>query len=312
MGEFQRIARLRELFERPSSAVILGIGDDCAVLAPSGRPRVWTVDTAVAHVHFDTRFTSLEAVGYRAFMAAASDLAAMGATAVAALSSLILPQAFSDEELDQLADGLARAADACSCPIVGGNLARGSELSLTTSVLGECEDRVLTRAGARAGDFVYVTGPLGGAALGLRRLSQGVSVGEPDLFARAFLFPRARLDLSRSLAERASAAIDVSDGLLSDLTHLCRASGLCAELELERIPTIPGFAEAAREAGLDAQNLVLSGGDDYELLFTSSEELPTDLGTRIGVPGAGVPEIILRDATGTQLELPTSGFDHFR
>lgn len=312
MGEFERIARLRKLFERPSSSVLLGIGDDCAVLAPGGRPRVWTVDTAVANVHFDTRFTSLEAVGYRAFMAAASDLAAMGASAVAALSSLILPKDFSDEELDQLSDGIARASDASSCPVVGGNLARGSELSLTTTVLGECEDRVLTRAGARAGDVLYVTGPLGGAALGLHRLSAGVAVANPDAFARAFLFPRARLDVSRALAERASAAIDVSDGLLADLSHLCRASGVRAELALELIPRLPGFAEVAREAGLEDTRLLLAGGDDYEVLFTSSEALPEGLGTRIGVVSAGSPEVVVRDAAGIMVELSAEGFDHFR
>ena len=312
MGEFERIARLRSLYERPSQSVLLGIGDDCAVLAPSDKPRVWTVDVAVSGVHFDLRFTSLEAAGYRAFMAAASDLAAMGARGVAALSSLVLPSELTDEALDQLAEGISRASDACSCPVVGGNLARGSELSLTTSVLGECQGRVLTRQGARPGDHLYLTGPVGSAALGLARLQQGLSVGEPDPFAQAFLFPRARLDVSPLLAVHASSAIDVSDGLLADLTHLCRASGVRAELELARVPTLPNFAEAAEQVGRDAATLMLSGGDDYEVLFTAGADLPEALGTRIGTIVAGPAEVVVVDAQGQPLSLTHAGFDHFR
>jgi thiamine-monophosphate kinase len=312
MGEFERIARLRSLFARPSNAVLLGIGDDCAVLAPGDKPRVWTVDAAVSGVHVDLRFTSLEAAGYRAFMSAASDLAAMGAHAVAALSALVLPRELSDPQLDQLAEGIARAADACSCPVVGGNLARGGELSITTSVLGECTGRVLTRAGARPGEHLYVTGPLGGAALGLARLSQGLSIAAPDAFARAFLFPRARLDLSPLLAEHASCAIDVSDGLFADLTHLCQASGVCVELELAQVPTLAEMASVAQQAGLDRDALVLAGGEDYELLFTGPPGLPAALGTRIGAVHAGPAEVRVLDADGKIVVPRVAGFDHFR
>ena len=310
MGEFERIARLRSLYARPSQSVVLGIGDDCAVLAPSGCPRVWTVDAAVAGVHFDRRFTSLEAAGYRAFMAAASDLAAMGAQAVAALSALVLPRELSDAELDQLAGGIARAADACSCPVVGGNLARGGELSITTTVLGECTKRVLTRGGAQPGEHLYVTGPLGGAALGLARLSRGLV--EPDAFAQAFLFPRARLDLSAELAQHASSAIDVSDGLLADLTHLCQASGVRVELELGQVPTLPQMVRFADELGLDAGSLVLGGGEDYEVLFTGPPGLPATLGTRIGSVHAGPTQVRVLDADGQVLAPRAGGFDHFR
>jgi thiamine-monophosphate kinase len=312
MGEFERIARLRRLYERSSNAVMLGIGDDCAVLAPSDRPRVWTVDVAVSGVHFDLTFTSLEAAGYRAFMAAASDLAAMGARGVAALSSLVLPRELSDDELDRLAEGIARASDASSCPVVGGNLARGSELAITTSVLGECQGPVLRRDGARAGDFLYLTGPVGGAALGLVRLQKGLSIAEPDPFTQAFLFPRARLDLSPLLAEHASSAIDVSDGLYADLTHLCQASGVRAELELSRVPTLPGFARHAEEVGLDASALMLGGGDDYEVLFTAPRMLPEGLGTCIGKVSQGPGAVVVLDAQGQPLSLDQAGFDHFR
>jgi thiamine-monophosphate kinase len=310
MSEFERIARLRALFEQPSADVQLGIGDDCAVLAPSAHPRVWTVDAAVAGVHFDLAFMAPGDVGYRAFMSAASDLAAMGARAVAALSSLVLPEAIGDRELDALAGGLARAAEACRCPIVGGNLARGHELSVTTSLLGECGARVVTRTGARPGELVYVSGPLGGAALGLALLSRGVQ--QPDAAAcAAFLAPRARLDVAALLAAHASAAIDVSDGLHADLHHLCEASGVGARLELARIPTLPGFAALARQLGLDPLALIAGGGDDYELLFTAPAGVPAELGVAIGEV-TREPEIVLLDAAGAPFAPGRAGFDHFR
>ncbi len=299
-GEFSRIARIEALLKRASNDVLVGIGDDCAVLAGSPYPRVWTVDSAVQDVHFARGIMTLEDVGYRSFMAAASDVAAMGGRAVAALSALTLPSAMSDEELHQLVTGLARAADACACPIVGGNLARGRELSLTTSVLGECAGRVITRKGACVGDHVYVTGTLGGSALGLHALLAGRRE-----CAEKYLAPKARLDLASLVAEAASAAIDISDGTLQDLGHLCAASGVGARVHADWLPL--ESAELARGLGLDPTSLALEGGDDYELLFTSSQEL--GWATRIGV--------ITREEAVHVLEpdghprRTSRGFDHF-
>jgi thiamine-monophosphate kinase len=309
MAEFERIARLRALFERPSREVTLGIGDDCAVLASGTSPRVWTVDACVEGVHFERNFMTLEQVGARAFMAAASDLAAMGARAVAALSSLILPASFSDDDLDALARGLVRAADACACPIVGGNLARGAQLSLTTSVLGACEYGVLTRTGARPGDRIYVTGPLGAAALGLNALMHRRNDDEFAPFLQAFRAPRARLDVSRALAEQAHAAIDISDGLAQDLAHLCQASGVAAEVELARVPRLPHHEELARALGLNPDALVIRGGEDYEVLFSAPPGLAA-IGSEIGTIHAG-SGVVMLDAHG-QPVAPEGGFDHFR
>jgi thiamine-monophosphate kinase len=300
VGEFSRIARIEALLKRASNDVLVGIGDDCAVLAPSPHARVWTVDAAVQDVHFARAIMTLEDVGFRAFMAAASDVAAMGGRAVAALSSLILPLAMSDEELHQLVTGLARAADACACPIIGGNLARGKELSLTTSVLGECAGRVITRAGAAVGHGVYVTGTLGGSALGLHALL----AGRQDC-AHKYLAPRARLDLAHELAAVASAAIDISDGTLQDLGHLCAASGVGAQLDAARLPL--ESAEVARDFGLDPVSLALEGGDDYELLFTAADDVPW--ATRIGTIVAGnVVQVLEPDGHPRRT---SRGFDHF-
>jgi thiamine-monophosphate kinase len=300
VGEFTRIAEIEALLKRASNDVLVGIGDDCAVLAPSPHPRVWTVDAAVEGVHFTRTIMTLEDIGYRAFMAAASDIAAMGGRAVAAVSALILPTSLSDDELRQLVSGLARASDACACPIIGGNLARGSELSLTTSVFGECASKVITRDGARVGDHVYVTGTLGGSALGLHALIAGRRE-----CAEKYLAPRARLDLAAKLAEVASAAIDISDGTLQDLGHLCTASGVGAHVDVALLPL--ESAELARGLGLDPVSLALEGGDDYELLFTSAHELvwATRIGTIVEGTGAQVLE------SDGHAHRTSRGFDHF-
>jgi thiamine-monophosphate kinase len=311
-SEFARIAQLEALFRRSSPDISLAIGDDCAVLAPSAHRRVWTVDSAVENVHFSRAFMALGAIAYRSFMAAASDVAAMGGRAVGALSALTLPSSFSDDELMELASGLVRAADACACPIVGGNLARGRELSLTTTVLGECATAVATRAGARVGDGLFVSGPLGGAALGLSALSRGH--GDDARYRAAiacFLAPRARLDLAHQLANVASAAIDVSDGLAQDLAHLCEASGVGALVEADRLPLLADAAALARELDRDAIALALGGGEDYELLFTAApDQVPAALGTRIGTIVNRDRGLSVLDAQGRALPL-APGFDHF-
>ncbi len=311
-SEFARIEQLAALFARPSEEVPLAIGDDCAVLAPSALPRVWTIDAAIEGVHFSRAFMALDAVGFRAFMAAASDIAAMGGRAVAALSAWVLPVSFSDAELASLAQGLARAADACACAIVGGNLTRGGELSLTTSVLGECAGRVLTRAGARPGDAVFVTGTVGGAALGLRALERGW--GREPRFAAAvanFVAPRARVDVASAIAALGTAAIDVSDGLLQDLGHLCRASQVGARIEAGALPLLPDFAARAAELALDPRALALQGGEDYELVFTAPRaRVPSTLATCIGEVVAPEAGVLAVDERGTPLALG-AGFDHF-
>lgn len=312
-SEFTRITQIEALLRRShSSAVMLGIGDDCAVLSPSPLPRVWTVDSAVEGVHFTRAFMELEDIAYRAFMAAASDVAAMGGRAVAALSALALPASMSDEELRRLVRGLARAADECHCPIVGGNLTRASELSLTMTVLGECPSRVLSRSGAKIGDGIFVTGTVGGAALGLRLLQRGLpSERTFEPIIQRFLAPRARVDVALAVAELAHAAIDISDGLVQDLTHLCRASGVGACIHAPALPLLEELAEAARSIWLDPVALALEGGEDYELLFTAPRErVPSGLARCIGSVVHDSEQVRVLDAQGRALSIG-NGFDHF-
>jgi thiamine-monophosphate kinase len=310
--EHQRIARIRALFARSSPSISLGIGDDCAVLRPSASTRVWTVDAAIEDVHFVRGLMRDEEIGFRALMAAASDIAAMGADATGILCALALPSSFRDDQLDALLSGYAEAADALGCPVVGGNLTRASELSITTSVLGDVVAMPLTRAGARPGDGIFVTGTLGGAALGLHALRAGhARDGAYGECITRFLRPRARLDLSAALAACASAAIDISDGLAQDLGQLCTASGVGARVVVSALPRPARFAELARQLGRDGDELVLAGGEDYELLFTADvARVAPELAAQIGsITGTGTIELVGGD--GRMVPLP-EGFDHFR
>jgi thiamine-monophosphate kinase len=207
--------------------------------------------------------------------------------------------------------GLAEAADELGFPIIGGNLARAGELSLTITVLGECRGKLLTRQGARAGDAVFVTGSVGGAALGLCALRRDPSRVPRFLPGIArFLRPRARLELASELASCASAAIDVSDGLAQDLAQLCRASQVGACVELARVPRLPDFDALARELGQDPERLLLGGGEDYELLFSARPgDVPPALATRIGSIEADAGVRVLA-ADGSPLA-DVAGFDHF-
>jgi thiamine-monophosphate kinase len=311
--EHQRIARLRARYASESAEVQLGIGDDCAVLRPSVHPEVWTIDVAVEGTHFRRDRMPLDAIGFRAFMAAASDVAAMGARGKGALSSLVLPASFTDDELDLLCEGVARASSELGIPVIGGNLARGSELSLTTSVLGEAYgEGAVTRGGARPGQRVFVTGRLGASALGLACLLSDDDADDAAPFRAAFLSPRARLDCARAIADHASSAIDISDGLAQDATHVAEASDVTLELSWPSIPVAPDLPTVASRHQKRPTELVLAGGEDYELLFTADEHPAlSTFATPIGRVLRGPAQVVVLDRNGEPLAL-TPGFDHFR
>lgn len=284
LTEFELIdAIVRELGDAASGPwVRLGPGDDAAVTAlPPGAELVSSIDALVAGTHFP-RAAAADLVGYRALMVSASDLAAMGADPGFALVAVSLEQADAGW-LRALARGMARASRELGLPLAGGNLTRGP-VTISVSVHGHVPaGRALRRDGAGAGDHVYVTGRLGGAAAalargGLERLQDGAL----DPLARRYFLPRARIEAGQALREVASSAIDISDGLVQDLSHICAASGVGVTLSAASIPLEAG-------ASLDQ---ALTGGDDYELCFTASRP-PGDLGvpvTRIGqvVSGSGV------------------------
>jgi thiamine-monophosphate kinase len=314
MDEFERIAHLRARFApRPelATSLLIGIGDDAAVLAkPDGNLAV-SVDASVQGVHFRPEFADWASLGGRAFVAALSDLAAMGAQPKAAVMALIVTLTLDDAAFVELIRGFAEAADEYRCPVIGGNLSRGTELSITTTVMGELEGSGLTRAGARPGHDIYVTGTLGAAALGLvlleaRRPEHGRA------FVERWRKPVARIAEGVALVPIATAAIDVSDGALQDLSHICEASGVGAHLDAVAIPMAPGFADLARGLGRDPLELALTGGEDYELIYTLPGGSAPGPGTRIGRIMERGHGIFVKDAAGQALPLQPRGYRHFQ
>ncbi len=228
-GEFELIARLCADL-RVSRRVILGVGDDCAILAPSRAPQLVTIDSMVEGVHFKLKWGTPRVLGERALTVNLSDIAAMGGYPTACVINLAVRPGLSAEWMDDLYAGLRAAAGRAGVDIVGGNITRAAELSITVALIGEARSRPLRRDNARPGDEIYVTGTLGDAAAGWRILERKLRPVGPErsfLVAR-FLKPAARLAAGQALARMspAPAAIDISDGLLQDLGHILERSGV--------------------------------------------------------------------------------------
>ena len=317
LSEFELIRNYFTAATAPRADVALGIGDDCALLRPPpGQLLAATMDTLVEGRHFPAA-AEPEALGHKALAVNLSDLAAMGAEPAWAMLALTLPQADSDW-LDAFMRGLSALAGRHGVALVGGDTTRGP-LSITLQVQGFVEpDRALRRDAGRVGDHLLVSGTLGDAALALNRLQAGTAPGEvdPGLLARLER-PTPRVELGRLLRGLASAAIDLSDGLLADLGHVCAASGVGAEIDLRRLPLSPQVASACADGDWSP---ALAGGDDYELLFSVPPERLAAVTGACARAGETVKEIgRLVDEPGIRLVHPDGrvteetprGFDHF-
>ncbi|MBS1104760.1 MAG: thiamine-monophosphate kinase [Deltaproteobacteria bacterium] len=267
--------------------MVLGIGDDAALLRlRAGDDLAVSTDALVEDVHFRFASEAPRSIGRRALAAALSDLAAMGARPLAVVAALAAPPTLPLAHAEGIVRGIVDGARRWDAPLVGGNVARAKQTSLTLTVLGAVRrGRALTRAGARPGDRIFVTGTLGGAALAVARAARG---------ARVRIAPEPRLAAGLALARLlgVGACIDVSDGLVADLGHLLRASRVGAQIDPARVPRPAGFAAACRRAGADPERLALAGGEDYELLFTLRSRLaPAALQRRLGVRVAEIGAI---------------------
>ena len=281
------------------------IGDDAAVLeVPSGERLVVTTDTSVEGVHFKREWLNHFEIGYRATAASLSDLAAMGARPLGIVIALTLPEG-DQQEARELATGIRDGASAVLCPIVGGDLSAGKSLSLTITALGSVV-KPITRAGAKVGDKVYVTGSLGGPDAALRAWESGREPTERD--RARFAAPVPRIDAAIGLAARgATSAIDISDGLIADVSHIAAASKVGIELDADRVPRLPDVS--VEEA--------VSSGEEYELIVTAkdidtrafSEEFGLEL-TEVGRVVAGPAQVTLLK-NGQPISAP-GGYDHFR
>ncbi|HVN36973.1 MAG TPA: thiamine-phosphate kinase [Myxococcota bacterium] len=303
LGEFGLIARIARAAGRAPAHVAIGIGDDAAVLrARAGEEIVVTTDAFVERVHFRFERQSARHVGRFALAACLSDLAAMGARPLGVTAALAAPPRLAVATADALTRGLLDGARRHHCPLVGGNVTRARETSLTLTAVGAvAKGRALTRRGTRAGDRVLVTGVLGAAALARVRADRGrrplTRVPEP------------RLRAGRALARTRGvvACIDVSDGLAADLAHLLGPRLRC-RLDPARLPVARGFQRACRGLGLDWRRLAQEGGEDYELLFTVRPPAPSAerLARRLGLPVREIG-VVERGAAASR----AGGFRHF-
>jgi thiamine-monophosphate kinase len=332
-SELALLAEIRQRAVRAASLVQkgglrLGIGDDCALLTPrAGEELAVTTDLSIDGHHFRLNWHQPEAVGYRVLARGLSDLAAMGARPVAAFLSLALPRSLTETAgrrpawVERFLDGFLALAEAHNTPLAGGDLAESTVAVADIVLVGAVpRGRALLRSGARPGDLLYVTGALGGAAAGLARLAELASPTLPnppripkkmEALLASHLYPQPRIVQGLWLQRRgiASAALDLSDGLSSDLAHLCEESGVAAEVDAAALPIHPAATLAQ----------ALHGGEDYELLFTAppTVRMPRAIAgipvTRIGRvlrARTGQPAITLIKQQGPQ-PLEPHGWEHF-
>ncbi len=279
MGEFELLARIRERLPADGPRIRLGSGDDAAITVPTGATAT-SVDALVDGVHFHRGEATPRQIGHKALATALSDLAAMGAEPGEAYATLGLPEDFGEDDCIELLDGLLALAAATGTSLAGGDLTRSATLFLAITVVGHAamEGALVQRRGARPGDALVLTGELGGAAAGLALLearvdhTPGGSTLSSALIERQ-LEPSPRLTAGQALANAgATAMIDVSDGLGGDAGHLAAASGVGLRIDAEAIPRPAGLDELAGALGRDPLRLLLSGGEDYELLASVPQQ----------------------------------------
>jgi thiamine-monophosphate kinase len=315
LTEKSLIARIRARAHR-RRGVAVGIGDDCAILqVPDGHEMLVTTDFSLEGVHFRRDWHPPEVVGHRCLARGLSDIAAVGGEPIAAFLSLALPRNVSQGWVDRFLKGLLKLADAFKVSLAGGDTAqsRGDVLADIVIIGSAPKGQAIRRSGARPGDIIYVTGGLGGSAATLDLLSSGRKLRHRD-FPQHF-HPVPRIEAGRFLRRRklASAMIDISDGLSTDLGHICDESGVGAEIQSEALPRAI-IGTPSRPVDL---SFALHGGDDYELLFTVRPD--RSIPARIeGVPVTQIGQIthgqkiVLLDQQGIAHRLRPQGWEHFR
>jgi thiamine-monophosphate kinase len=322
LGEFGLIERLRRKLPA-GRGVRIGIGDDAAWLENSSGSSLVTADLLIEGVHFNLKWTSLYDLGFKSLTVNLSDIAAMGGVPAYAVVSLGIPAHFDSDDIEHFYRGLNALARASRVSVVGGDTSVADVLIISVCLIGHAPQRPVRRAGASAGDDIYVTGTLGDSALGLSLLQHGRT--RADKKAVSFLLarhrrPSARLAVGALLAtdRLATAMIDVSDGVLQDLGHICRASDIGAIICKDKLPLSPAFRSLA---GKDGTRHVLSGGEDYELLFCSrpsSRAAIEKLAKRFRVPITRIGTCVsgrrvdVVDRLGKTISLGALGHDHFK
>ncbi len=284
IGEFGLIRHIGQLVKIRNESSVTGIGDDAAVIDHKGKLTVVSTDMLVEGVHFDLSYVPLKHLGYKSIVVNISDICAMNATARQVLVSIALSNRFSLEAVEELYQGILLACEKYGVDLVGGDTSSSiSGLAISVTALGEAgKEDLVFRSGAKEKNLLCVTGDLGGAYMGLQILEREKRIFkenpniQPDLGGNDYILerqlkPEARTDmveLFRKLELKPTSMIDVSDGLASEILHICDRSDVGCELYEEKIPIDPMTYDRARELGLDPTVCALSGGEDYELLFT--------------------------------------------
>ncbi len=329
LGEFGLIDLLAEMVSRAQSKsaaayrkLVIGIGDDAAAWKGAPGTLLATTDSLFQDEHFRLSTTPWYELGWKALAVNLSDIAAMGGVPEYALVSLGLPSDTGVDDVKALYQGMLDLAGRFEVAIVGGDTCRASLVSITVTVLGSAagrDGRMLTRSAARPGDKIAVTGTLGAAAAGMQMLEKKLQLDEESSrqLRKAFLQPEPRVAEGQQLvALGVKAGIDISDGLISDLKHVCEASRVGARVEVDRIPIAPVVKARFSDRALA---LAATGGEDYELLFTASEDVIGRAKAALSCPVTIIGEVVaegpgnvaLVDAQGGVVELGKSGWEHF-
>jgi len=326
MGEFDFIKLFAEGEAVSHSEILQGIGDDCAIFrGNAGRDWLISVDAFVEGVHFKREWCKFEDIGRKALAVNLSDVAAMGGKPLFFLVSLGVPKDVDDSNVLHLYDGMKSIAREYDVFLAGGDTVLSlNGISLSITIIGEVETaHGVLRSGASVGDHIYVSGMLGEAALGFRSLKNCRNDNKFAEFRRKFFNPIPRFDVSKLVSKYASSMIDISDGLLADLSHVADASNLGFEIDTSYIAMNEKFKKAADDLECNALETALTGGEDYELLFSISANSVDDfekyvhngdLQLDVSKIGRFVDDFSTRavkDAMGRDIELDKLGYDHF-
>lgn len=332
LGEFGLIDRISSRFKTINPSSFKGIGDDAAIIKTGDKVMLVSTDLLMEGVHFDLSYVPLQHLGYKAVAVNVSDIAAMNGTPTQITVSIGLSNRFSLQAIDALYDGIKSACEAYKVDLVGGDTtSSASGLAISITAIGEADaDKVSLRSGARKGDIVCATGDLGGAYIGLQVLEREKQVfkANPDMqpnlapydyVVKRQLKPEARMDIVHELRELGivpTSMIDISDGLASELFHLCKQSGLGVRIFEDKLPIDSLTYNTAVEFNLDPITSVLNGGEDYELLFTIGqddfEKLKNHMDIHfIGYMAAASEGKVLVTKNGNAVELQAQGWKHF-
>jgi thiamine-monophosphate kinase len=325
LGEFGLIELLNKMVDdakinKALPDLIVGIGDDTAAWKTTGQVQLATVDTMVQNIHFTLETTTWEELGWKSIAINLSDIAAMGGVPNYALIALALPEDIESEDIKELYSGMINIAREYKVGIVGGNISRAPQVSVTVTVLGNSpENKILKRSNAKPGDTIAITGYTGSAAAGLEMLKNNLALKSKIIryLRNAFVHPAPRIEEGQLLVKHGiTTAIDTSDGLLADLQHICEASGVGAKVITNLIPINDMVKASFKEKSLQ---LGLGGGEDYELLFTGNAEIIAKIKKAIKCPVTAIGEITkdkpgkieLYDANGNQVKIDRTGWTHF-